>query len=167
MEAAGGFERTLDLRGDGGDLRSFIEQVVGALPFTAFMDIQVGSVEPGRAEICLPGRNEYTNHLGTVHAIAELVPAETAGGVAISSGVGDLLQQGYVPIAKGLRVNWTAPARGPLTATAELPAENAETMRTAAANGERVACTLAIPVSDGEGVVVAEVEIDYVLKQLG
>lgn len=172
MGQSQGFEVTVGLQnGDRGDATSdlggFVQGVLDAMPFTAYVGATVRSVEPGRAEILLPADERFTNHIGTVHAIAELVPAETCGGVAITSELSDLLQEGYVPIAKSLRVDWVAPARGELTATATLPEELAQHMRAAARAGERVACTLDIPVTDASGTVVAEVSIDYVLKQLG
>lgn len=167
MTSSGGFEAALHLRGGDDDLRSFVEGIVDALPFTAHMGIGVDHVEPGLARISLPGDDRFTNHLGTVHAIAELAPAETAGGVAITSAFPDLLEQGYVPIAKALRVQWTAPARGMLTATARLDPDEQVRMRAAAGRGDRVACTLWIPVMDGDDTTVAELEIDYVMRQLG
>lgn len=159
-------ELTLDLVGDDRDPAAFTQSVLDAMPYTAHMDVRVRAVAPGRAEIVLPADDRFTNHIGTVHAIAELVPAETCGGVAITSELTDLVALGYVPIAKELRVAWTAPARAQLVATAQLDPEDASRMRAAAAAGERVACDLGVTVSDPEGTVVAEVVIGYVLKQL-
>lgn len=167
MGQSDGFEVTVDLDGDGKDAVGFAQAVLSAMPFTAHMDVQVRSVSPGHAEITLPPDDRFTNHVGTVHAIAELAPAETCGGVAITSELVDLLQLGFVPIAKRLEVDWTAPARGELVAVAELSAAEAARMRAAADAGERVACTLDIPVADATGKLVAEVRIDYVLKRLG
>ncbi|MDX1657347.1 MAG: DUF4442 domain-containing protein [Nitriliruptorales bacterium] len=161
-----GFERSLDFS-HGDDLGRLFRDAIRQMPFTAYMDVGVRNVSPGEAEIELPEDERFTNHVGTVHAIAELVPAETAGGAAIVSELSDLIEAGYVPIAKALRVSWTAPARGTLTARARLLDEQAGSMRAAAERGEQVACTLPITVTDPDGTTVAEVEVDYVLKDLG
>lgn len=167
MGHSDGFQVTLDLSGDGEDTAAFTQSVLDAMPYTAHMGVEVRTVEPGHAQIALPADDRFTNHIGTVHAIAELVPAETCGGVAITSELTDLLARGYVPIAKELRVEWTAPARGQLLASARLDPDEAERMRAAAAAGERVACDLDITVEDVDATVVAQVVISYVLKQLG
>jgi acyl-coenzyme A thioesterase PaaI-like protein len=149
---------------EAGDPTAFVTQLADSLPFNRHLDVTVREARPGYAEVALPAGEHLTNHLGSVHAVAEIAPAEAAGGVAAASGLADLIQEGYVPIAKALSVRYTKLAHGELTATAELPAHVATTARDAAAAGERIAFVLPIDVRDDEG-PVAEVEVEYVMKR--
>lgn len=147
------------------DPLSFLAQVAEQLPFNAHLGVEVGATSEGRGEIVLPAADHLVNHVGTVHAVAELAAAEPAGAMAASSGVLDLIQQGYVPIVKRLSVEYVKPARGELRATAELSDEDAASLREAASAGQRVAVTLPIQVRDADG-IVAEVTVEYVYKDL-
>ena len=148
------------------DPMAFLAQVAERLPFNAHLGVEVGTVEAGRGEVVLPALDHLTNHVGTVHAVAELAVAEPAGALAASSGVLDLVQQGYVPIVKSMSVRYVKPAKGELRATAQLDDEDAAALRKAAGAGERVAVSLPIEVRDADG-VVAEVTAEYVYKDLG
>lgn len=147
------------------DPAAFLAHVAEQLPFNAHLGVRVGEVGDGRGEVVLPDADHLVNHVGTVHAVAELAAAEPAGAMAASSGVLDLVQQGYVPIVKRMSVEYLKPAKGELRATAEMSEEDASSLRKAAEAGERVAVTLPIQVRDADG-VVAEVTAEYVYKQL-
>lgn len=148
------------------DPDAFLAYVAENLPFNAHLGVEVGAAGEGRGEVVLPDAEHLVNHVGTVHAVAELAAAEPAGAMAASSGVLDLVQQGYVPIVKSMSVRYVKPAKGELRATAELTDEDAASLRAAAGAGERVAVTLPIEVRDADG-VVAEVTAEYVYKNLG
>jgi acyl-coenzyme A thioesterase PaaI-like protein len=144
----------------------FAAQIAEGLPFNRLVGLRCRPTTPGSAEAVLPADERLHNHLGSVHAVAELAPAEAAGGIAAVSGLADLVQQGFMPVAKSLSVRYVRLAHGDLTAEATLPEGIAEAARAAAAAGERIAFTLPVAVRAG-GDVVAEVEIDYVFKQFG
>lgn len=149
---------------EGEDATPFVVQMADELPFNQHLGVRVREAQPGYAEVALPSGDQLTNHLGSVHAVAEIAPAEAAGGVAAASGLADLVRDGYVPIAKALSVRYVKLAHGDLVATAQLPAHVAQAARDAAAAGDRIAFVLPVDVSDEQG-TVAEVEVEYVLKR--
>lgn len=134
------------------------------LPFNVLVGLSCDEVSPGRAVVALPADERLTNHIGSVHAVAELAPAEAAGGIAAVTGLSDLVERGYLPVARSLSVDYRRLAHGALTAVAELSDEIASDARRAADADERVAFTLPVDVRDGDG-IVAEVGIEYVFAR--
>lgn len=149
-----------------GDVGTFMARIAETLPFNQLLEVTCRTVRAGYAEVVLPGDERMTNHLGSVHAVAELAPAEAAGGIAAASGLADLVREGWVPIAKRLEVDYRRLAKGEVVAICELPEELARSAREAAEAGERVGFVLPIDVRDAEG-TVAEVCVEYVFKQRG
>lgn len=148
------------------DVGAFVARIAETLPFNRLLELTCRTARAGYAEVALPGDERMTNHLGSVHAVAELAPAEAAGGIAAASGLADLVHDGWVPIAKRLEVDYRRLANGEVVAICELPEELARSAREAAQAGERIGFVLPIDVRDAEG-TVAEVRVEYVFKQRG
>lgn len=158
--------RLLDVAAEGGQpLADVLAEAGERLPFNLHTGVEVRSVEPGRAQTVLRQDHRLDNHIGTVHAIAELAPAELAGATAVGSRLGPLYAAGYLPLVRDLRVRYRKPARGELVATASFGAEEAAAIQAAVDAGERAACDVEVDVSDAEG-TVAEVTLGFVFKQL-
>lgn len=97
-----------------------VRQLGEQLPFNRHLGVEVVELAAGLARTRLPANEALANHVGGVHAIAELAPVELAGALALSSRVTPLFERGFVPVVGGLQVRYTAPARGDLVATAEV-----------------------------------------------
>lgn len=151
---------------DPADVARGLAHVGESLPFNRHLGVVAGAVGAGRAEVRLPHDDRLANHIGTVHAIAELAPAEMAAATAASSRLGDLLADGWVPVVKHLAVTYVAPASGTLVAVAEVGQDETDRARAAAAAGERVALEVPVEVRAGD-TVVAEVRVELVYKRLG
>ncbi len=137
------------------------------LPFNRHLGVRVRSVEPGRVTTVLPANEALSNHLGGVHAVAELAPVELAGALAASSRLRPLLERGYVPVVGGLTVRYTAPANGELIATGEV-AEDAVAPAIAAADaGEKPKAVATVEVQDAAGTTVVVAELTFVYLDLG
>ncbi len=139
----------------------------GGLPFNRHLGVRVRSVEPGRAITVLPGNEALANHLGGVHAIAELAPVDLAGALAASSRLRPLLERGYVPVVGGLSVRYTAPADGELIATAEVPEDAVAPAMAAADAGEKPKAVATVEVQDAAGTSVAVAELTFVYLDVG
>ncbi|MTV25779.1 DUF4442 domain-containing protein [Nitriliruptoraceae bacterium ZYF776] len=132
------------------------------LPFNRHMGVTVVEVTPGHTVTRLAANADLANHLGGVHAIATLAPAELAGALAASSRLAPLVVRGYVPVAGGLSARYRAPAVGALTATADVPEDALASCLADADAGQRPRVTAPITVTDAAGLVVAEVELHIV-----
>jgi acyl-coenzyme A thioesterase PaaI-like protein len=132
------------------------------LPFNQHLGVVVEHVERGRCRTRLPANERLANHLGGVHAIAELAPVELAGALAASTRLSALLERGYVPVVGGLEVRYRAPATGDLLATAEVGEEVVAPALAAANAGERPRVEVTVQVTDEVGTVVTVAELRFV-----
>jgi acyl-coenzyme A thioesterase PaaI-like protein len=136
------------------------------LPFNRHLGVLVDHVEVGRCRTRLPANARLANHLGGVHAIAELAPVELAGALAASTRLAVLLQRGYVPVVGGLEVRYRAPAHGELVATAEVGEEVVAPALAAADAGERPRVAVTVEVTDAADTVVTIAELRFVYLTL-
>ncbi|MFA9429455.1 DUF4442 domain-containing protein [Egicoccus sp. AB-alg2] len=139
-----------------------LRQLGTQLPFNRHLGVEVVELAPGLARTRLPADERLGNHVGGVHAIAELAPVELAGALAASSRLVPLLERGYVPVVGGLQVRYTAPARGELTATAEVGEQVLAPALAAADAGERPRLDVEVRVTDPDGTQVADARLHFV-----
>ncbi len=72
----------------------------------------------------LAARRRVKNHIGTIHAAASALVAETASGLAL----GMHLPDNKVPVLKSMQVQYVKPSKGQLIAEASLTQEQIETL---------------------------------------
>jgi acyl-coenzyme A thioesterase PaaI-like protein len=137
------------------------------LAFNRHLGVEVASLAPGRCETVLPADERLHNHLGGVHAIAELAPVELAGALAVSTRLAPLLTRGYIPVVGGLSVRYRAPAVGRLVARAEVGEEVVAPALAAADAGERPRVEATVQVTAEDGTVVAEADLRFVYLAMG
>ena len=111
--------------------------------FVGTAGVRVESVEERTVEVSLANAKRVQNHIGTVHAAAVALVAETATGLAVGMNVHD----GAAPVLKSMRVDYLRRSSGGLRAVAQLAPEDAERMR-AEDRGEVV---VPVTVTDDEG----------------
>jgi acyl-coenzyme A thioesterase PaaI-like protein len=132
------------------------------LPFNQHLGVCVRSLEVGRAETVLPADDRLANHLGGVHAIAELAPVELAGALAASSRLHSLVSAGHVPVVAGITVRYRAPAGGTLVAVAEVGEEVIAPAWEDVEEGRRPRLEVDVEVRDQEEVVVLRATCEFV-----
>jgi len=132
------------------------------LPFNQHLGVEVVEVEPGRCRTRLRSDARLANHLGGVHAIAELAPVELAGAMAASTRLRELLERGYIPVVGSLSTRYLAPAEGELTAVAVVGEDAVAPALAAAEEGHKPRAVAAVEVTDAEGTVVAVAELTFV-----
>lgn len=145
------------------DLARLVVETAAGLPFNRLLGEQVEVDTPGRCTVTVPFREELTNHIGTIHALGQLAPAETAGAVAVGTALADLLAGGWVPVVAGVEARWRRPAVGGVRAAASVTEEQTASARAAAAAGERVRLQVPVEVTDERGEVVCTATYEYVL----
>ena len=93
---------------------------VTALPFNSFLGIQI-STESSQL-LRLPSGEKYLNHLGTVHASAQLALAEASSGEFLLRHFGST--HGILPVVRRLEAKFRKPANGAVTSMASAAPES-------------------------------------------
>ena len=132
------------------------------LPFNQHLGARVDTLEVGHAVTRLADDASLHNHLGGVHAIAELAPVELAGALAASTRLWRVLERGYVPVVGEVAARYVAPATGELTATARLGGEAVAPALASIEAGERPRAEVEVTVTDAHGTVVLEARLTFV-----
>ncbi len=88
---------------------------VTKLPFNKFIGLQKGKDD---YLISLPAGEQYTNHLGTVHASALFAVAEAASGEYLLGALGSA--EGYIPVVRNVEIKFKKPAKGSVSAKASV-----------------------------------------------
>lgn len=99
-------------------------------------------IEPNHSIVTIKNRSDVQNHLGTVHAVAMIMIAETATG----SLVGLNVPGNSVPVIKRLEVDYRKRATGDMKAEAMLTPEQIHAMR----HEERGEVDVAVTITDSD-----------------
>jgi uncharacterized protein (TIGR00369 family) len=94
------------------DYDRVVREIVTTMPALRHLGIEVGDLDPGRAEVRLPARPEVTQHAGYVQGGVLATLADVAAGSAAAT----LLHPGWVCMTVDVTVKLVAPARGLVTA---------------------------------------------------
>lgn len=105
-------------------VRSFV--IGRTIRFVGTAGLSIDEIGDRRVVVSVPNRASVQNHIGTVHAAAMALLAETATGLAVGLNVHD----GAVPVLKSMQIDYVRRASGGLTAVAELPDADAQRLRT-------------------------------------
>jgi len=92
---------------------------VTELPFNSFVGIQVAD-DAGRL-LSLPAGKHYLNHLGTVHASAQLALAEASSGEFLLRHFGSA--DGIIPVVRRMEAKFRKPANGSITSSVTVAPE--------------------------------------------
>jgi acyl-coenzyme A thioesterase PaaI-like protein len=108
----------------GAMMNSFIQNQVKFLGTT---DTMIEVLEPNRAVCTLANQTKVQNHIGTVHAAAMTLVAETATGMVLSMNMPD----DKIQVAKSMNIKFVKMAKGNLKAVATLTDEQIQLVQTA------------------------------------
>jgi len=130
-----------------------------AVPFVAFLGLEVAKIEPGESLVILPERTELTNHVGSQHAGALFGAAEAASGAAFLGAFADRLGD-VTPLARSARISYGKIANGPIEARGKLGVPAAEALATLDSEG-KVVFPCEVVLTDSEGREVATATVDW------
>eukprot|EP00047_Mylnosiga_fluctuans_P010538 m.16791 g.16791 ORF g.16791 m.16791 type:complete len:209 (+) comp3177_c0_seq1:59-685(+) len=134
--------------------------VVGLIaPYSASMGAVITKLEPGTAEVILPGRPWLRNPFASIHAVALTNLGELASGSAAVSAMEALSREGHKVrgIVSGLQTRFAKKARGTIraTSTVVVPSEDGKHILKAHA---------VLRDRDGAGDIVAEFTADWTVE---
>ena len=141
-------------------LNAALEQLI---PSAHRMGVRFVEVRPGfvTAEVPFEGN---ANHFGVVYAGVTFTVAEVLGG-AMHAATFDPYT--HYPLVRNLSIDFLAPGRGRLTATAQLSDEEIERIETELAPDAKVGFALESVVTGDDGTVVARTRGDYQIRPFG
>ncbi len=141
------------------DFDAIAQGMTQAVPFAAFLGLEITSVAEGNAVVVLPERPELTNHVGSQHAGALFTAAEAASGAAFLGAFVERLAE-ITPLARGAEVSYEKIAKGPIEARAKLGVPAADALATLDAEG-KVVFPCEVELVDGSGTEVATATVHW------
>ena len=99
----------------GAPLRSFL--IGRTIPLVGTAGLRIERLDEDEVVVFLANRRHVRNHIGTLHAAAMALVAETASGLALGMHVRD----DAVPVIQRMAVNFDKRAQGALRAVARIP----------------------------------------------
>ena len=143
-------------------VRAGLEQ---AIPFNGHLGLEVVDVAEGSGSVRLPDDERLRNHVGSQHAGGLFSAAEAASGAAFVGAFMERMGE-ITPLAKAARIDYLKLAKGPILATATLGEDKASLLERLDADG-RVEFPVSVSLTDGDGVEVATVTVDWHVRRNG
>ena len=130
-----------------------LQPVLDQVPFVAHTGLQVEDYAPGRVVLSLPTAAHVQNHVGSVHAGALFLLAETAASAACATHpqLANLRL-----LARNMDIRFKKPARGGVTAHAEVTEDMARAVRQGIARLGKHELEVLVELLDGHGGTVAQ-----------
>ncbi len=142
-----------------------LKELLEAVPFNAYIGIQVLSIEPGRSKCKLPFKAELANHLGTLHAAAQYSLIEAASGAVLMGSFQDLSAESPSSFsAIGAEIAYRAPAHGDCTADATLDSEDIEKAKVELAAQRKARVNVRVNLGDAHGTIATEAIIHWYIR---
>ena len=111
--------------------------------FTGTTGIKVEELTSKRAVVSLKNKKSVQNHIGSVHAVASILIAESATGYLIGMNVPD----SSVPVIKTIKADYVKRAKGDMKAVASLTDEQVKALQTL----DKGETTVSVVVTDADG----------------
>jgi uncharacterized protein (TIGR00369 family) len=133
------------------------------MPYNAMLGIRIVEMDGGRARGTLAARPEVGNHVGTMHAGAQFSLIEATSGAAVSGAFLDLLGRA-TPLAQGCDLTYRRPARGDVSAAAEIAAEEVARVRHELEAAGRSRFDVPVRLTDAEGTLATEAVMRWFIR---
>lgn len=135
---------------------------VTELPFNRFLGIETAA-EPTQL-LRLPAGEQYLNHLGTVHASAQLALAEASSGEFLLRAVGSI--SGVVPVVRRIESKFRKPANGAVVSTVSTPPEALEQLHADLAAKGRAMISVAVELHDESGAHTLSATVEWFITRV-
>jgi acyl-coenzyme A thioesterase PaaI-like protein len=139
-----------------------VKASVTELPFNSFLGIQIAT-EPSRV-LRLPSGTQYLNHLGSVHASAQLALAEASSGEFLLRHFGSM--EGIVPVVRRLEAKFRKPANGAVTSTVTAAPESLAQLDAELSAKGRCLIPVSVELHDESGAHTLSATIEWFIQRL-
>ena len=140
-----------------------VKNNVTELPFNSFLGIQTAA-GPARL-LQLPLGKHYLNHLGTVHASAQLALAEASSGEFLLRHFGSA--EGIVPVVRRLEAKFRRPANGVVTSTAGVTPESLAQLDIELSSKGRSLIPVTVELHDESGAHTLSATVEWFVQRVG
>jgi acyl-coenzyme A thioesterase PaaI-like protein len=132
------------------------------LPFNRFLGIERASEPPQLLR--LPVGAQYLNHLGTIHASAQLALAEASSGEFLLRALGSVSE--YMAVVRRLEAKFRKPANGAIASTISTPPEAVEKVRADLAAKGRAMVSVAVELHDQSGAHTLSATVEWFITRI-
>jgi len=136
---------------------------VTELPFNTFLGL-IPATDPAHL-LRLPSGPQYLNHLGTVHASAQLALAEASSGEFLLRSLG-ADSGGVIPVVRRLESKFRKPANGAITSTVTTPPEALDHLRADLAAKGRTIVSITVELHDESGAHTLSPTVEWFITRL-
>lgn len=113
-----------------------------SVKFTGTAGVKVEELTHNRAVISLKNKKSVQNHIGSVHAVASVLIAESATGYVVGMNI----PESSVPVIKSIKADYVKRAKGDMRAVSSLTDKQVKEMQTK----EKGETTVPVMVTDGD-----------------
>jgi acyl-coenzyme A thioesterase PaaI-like protein len=137
-----------------------VKASVTDLPFNRFLGIERG--DEG-VLLRLPSGDRYLNHLGTVHASAQLALAEASSGEFLLRHFGST--DHIIPVVRRLEAKFRKPANGAITSTASATPESLAKLDAELSSKGRSLILITVELHDESGTHTLSATIEWFIQR--
>ena len=138
-----------------------MQHSVTELPFNRFIGIETAAEAPRLLR--LPAGGHYLNHLGTVHASAQLALAEASSGEFLLRALGT--ESGVIPVVRRMESKFRKPAHGGISSTVSTPPEAITHMTSELAARGRAIISVTVELYDDSGAHTMSATVEWFLTR--
>jgi acyl-coenzyme A thioesterase PaaI-like protein len=138
-----------------------VKASVTELPFNSLLGIR--SASDAVHLLQLPSGSQYLNHLGTVHAGAQLALAEASSGEFLLKHFGS--SDGLVPILRRMEAKFRNPANGCIMSTASATSESLARLDAELASKGRSIIGITVEIYDESGAHTLSSTFDWFIQR--
>ena len=131
------------------------------LPFNSLLGIQIATDSAHLLE--LPAGGQYLNHLGTVHASAQLALAEASSGEFLLRHFRST--EGIVPVVRRLEAKFRKPASGAVTSTVTAAPTALEQLDAELASKGRALIPITVELHDQSGAHTLSATVEWFIQR--
>jgi len=132
------------------------------LPFNSLLGIQIATDSAHLLE--LPAGGQYLNHLGTVHASAQLALAEASSGEFLLRHFRST--EGIVPVVRRLEAKFRKPANGAVTSAVTAAPTALEQLDAELASKGRALIPITVELHDQSGAHTLSATVEWFIQRL-
>ena len=134
---------------------------VTELPFNSFLGIHPATDAAHLLQ--LPSGSQYLNHLGTVHAAAQLALAEASSGEFLFRHFGST--DHIIPVVRHLEAKFRKPANGSITSTASATPESLAKLDAELSTKGRAIIPIAVELHDEHGTHTLSATVEWFIQR--
>lgn len=134
---------------------------VTELPFNTFIGLERATAAP--YILSLPAGEQYLNHLGTVHASAQLSLAEATSGEFLLQHVGTTTN--LIPVVRRLESKFRKPASGALKSLVSTPQADIDKALTEINKRGRAMVSIAVELYDDSATMVMSAVVEWFIAR--